>query len=126
MMMGAVMVEDVRGFRRRDMSPARTTPTRLRLVLLGGCAIGLALSCTPSEAAPKAKRQASSTALSSKVESLSRTVEALDARLNEETRARQALESQLQAARAEADASQAQAQAARAELDAQIKRIPGD
>lgn len=120
------MVEDARSFARRDTSPGRATPTRLRLALLGGCAIGLALTCAPADAAPKAKRQAASPALASKIESLSDTVKALDARLTEETRARQALESELQAARAEAASSQAQAQAARAELDAQIKRIPAD
>lgn len=113
------MVEGVRSMR-RDTSPARHTPPHLRLALLGGCAISLALVCSPAAAAPR------SPALESKLESLSETVKALDARLTEETRARQALESQLQAARAEAAASQAEAQAARAELDAQIKRIPAD
>jgi hypothetical protein len=117
------MVEDVRSIMPRGAPAAHPAPTCLRPLLLGGAAFGLALACSPADAAP---RRASSPALESKLESLSDTVRALDARLNEETRARQALEGQLQAARAEAEASQAQAQAARAELDAQIKRIPAD
>jgi hypothetical protein len=98
--------------------------------LVAGAAIGLILTWGAAAAAAPAHHRRHHapprpSALERKLETLSGTVQALDARLNEETRARQAMEAQLQAARADAAASQAEAQAARAELSAQVKTIPG-
>ncbi|MGH6963198.1 MAG: hypothetical protein ACREE0_01810 [Phenylobacterium sp.] len=98
-----------------------------RTAPLGGAAIGIMLACSPdvSDAQTRRRQPATPSAVEQKVDSLSRTVEALDARLAEETRARQAMEAQLRDAKADAAASRAEARSARAELDAQIKTIPG-